>query len=85
MQRRDLRMDEVAAVERVGNCSKTINLPSEFNGQAIAPAEIAIEIGDRTRLPLVGSAWTARLLQQRHGAYEHAILAAGNSAPGHLR
>jgi len=52
MECHDLRMDQVAAVKRVGNCGKSVDFAIDFDGEAIALAEIAIEISDWTGLPL---------------------------------
>jgi hypothetical protein len=84
MQSRDLGMEEIAAVERSGDCYETGNFCIEFNGQAIALAEIAIEIGHPARLPLFRAIRIVQAFQQSYFAHERAILAAGDSAPGHV-
>jgi hypothetical protein len=54
MQRRNLGVKDVAAIQSAGDCGKTTGLYTEVNGQTIAFAEIAIELRLGPRLPLVG-------------------------------
>jgi hypothetical protein len=78
-------VDDIATAKRLGYDLKTVDLPTEFNGQAVARAEIAIEIGNRARLPLI-STWicTVSPFQQWHGADENAIVVARNSSAADL-
>jgi hypothetical protein len=85
MQRRDLRMDEVATAKCSGDCREPANLHVEFDGQAVTFAEIAIEIRHCAWTPFVKANRTARPFQYRHSTHEHAILATRNPAPGHVR
>ena len=62
MQRHDLRMEKVAAIERSGNRDKTTDFCGDIDGQAIALAEIAIEVIHKARLPLLKIVATARAL-----------------------
>jgi hypothetical protein len=44
MQGNDVRMQEIATIERTGDCDEALHLRTEVDGQAVAPAEIAIDI-----------------------------------------
>jgi hypothetical protein len=77
---RDLRVDEVAAPKRSGDPSKTINRPIKFDRQTITLAELAVEVGQWTRLPLIGCTRATNPLQKRYCAHVHSIVAARNSS-----
>jgi hypothetical protein len=53
MQRGDVRVQEIAAIERTCDCGEALHLRIEVDGHAVAPAEIAIDLVQRTRPPFL--------------------------------
>ena len=81
MQRRDLCVQKVAALDRPGDRPETSKLCIEFDRQAVALAKIAIEIGRRPRSPLFKAFSAVTQLQKRHCTDEHALFIARHPAP----
>jgi hypothetical protein len=57
-----VRMQKIATIERTCDCGEALHLRAEVDGHAVASAEIAIDLIERTQSPfLKASAVAARL------------------------
>jgi len=59
MQRRDVRMQKIATIERTCDCHEALHFRAEVDGHAVARAEIAIDLNERTRPPFLKASATA--------------------------
>ena len=76
MQRRDLRMGQIAAIKSASDRRQAHNLRTELDRQAVALAKIAIQIVYWTQSPLVKAPQTRIPVQQRDLAYKQTVLGA---------
>jgi hypothetical protein len=72
VQRHDLSVKDITAVERPSDCRKGFSLRTEFNRHAVTFAEIAIELVQRTWPPFLKASAAAARLQKRYCAYKYA-------------
>ena len=84
MQGNDVRVQEIATIERTGDCDEALHLRTEVDGQAVAPAEIAIDIIEWTRPPFLKISAVAARLQERNRCNEHAACTARHSVSGRI-
>ena len=85
MQRCDLCVKQVAAVEGSSDRREPNALSSEFDGHVIELTELAVEIKNCARLPLVGVASSTAIFQQRYFTNKHAIVAAPDTTAALIR
>jgi hypothetical protein len=70
VQGHDLRVNDIATVERPGDCRQAWNFFVASNGQAVALTQIEIQVRQSTWAPSSGATWVMAIFQERRGAYE---------------
>jgi hypothetical protein len=72
MQRRDMCVQEITAIERACDCGESFHLRTEVDGHAVAHTKFAIDFIERTRTPFLKVAAVAAGLQEQDCANEYA-------------